>query len=171
MVSSPSSPYDDWGDEIRVTTARSQRVPSIDFLSAAGRALPPDAPSRRWFRTTMALALSPTIAMVSSPIPPYDVGEMRSESRPRALNASRASTSSPWRGEHFLQTPRARHWFRTKMTIAPSPVIVMVSSPSYPYDVGEMGSESSHGRTLSTRPEYQLPLRSRASTSSTSSRH
>ena len=28
------------GDEIRVTAARSQRVPSIDFLSAAGRALP-----------------------------------------------------------------------------------------------------------------------------------
>ena len=29
------------GDEIRVTDARSQRAPSIDFLSAAGRALPP----------------------------------------------------------------------------------------------------------------------------------
>jgi len=34
------------GDENRVTAARSQHVPSIDFLSAAGRALPPDAPSR-----------------------------------------------------------------------------------------------------------------------------
>ena len=32
---------------------------------------------------------------MSSPSSPYDVGEMRSESRPRALNASRVSTSSP----------------------------------------------------------------------------
>ena len=43
------------------------------------------------------------IVHVSSPSPPYDAGEMRSESRPRALNASRASTSSPRRGEHFLR--------------------------------------------------------------------
>ena len=41
--------------------------------------------------------------MVSSPSYPYDVGEMRSESRPHALNASRASTSSPRRGEHCLR--------------------------------------------------------------------
>ena len=40
---------------------------------------------------------------VSSPSPPYDVGEMRSESRPRALDASRASTSSPRLGEHFVR--------------------------------------------------------------------
>ena len=41
-VSSPFPPYD-VGEiyEIRVTTARFQRVLSIDFLSAAGRALPP----------------------------------------------------------------------------------------------------------------------------------
>ena len=32
------------GDEIRVTAARSQRDPSIDFLSAAGRTLPPRLP-------------------------------------------------------------------------------------------------------------------------------
>ena len=39
----------------------------------------------------------------SSPSPPYDVGEMRSESRPYPLNASRVSTSSPPRREHFLR--------------------------------------------------------------------
>ena len=32
------------GDEIRVTAARSQRVPSTNFLSAAGRALSPRLP-------------------------------------------------------------------------------------------------------------------------------
>ena len=41
--------------------------------------------------------------MVSSPSPPYDVGEMRSESRSHALDASRASTSSPRLGEHFVR--------------------------------------------------------------------
>ena len=50
-------------------------------------------------------ALSPSIVMVSSPSFPYDVREMRSESRPHALNASRTSTSSPRRGEHFLRAP------------------------------------------------------------------
>ena len=39
MMSLLYSPYD--VGEIRVTAARSRRVPSIDFLSAAGRALPP----------------------------------------------------------------------------------------------------------------------------------
>ena len=48
-------------------------------------------------------APSPVIVMVSSPSRPYDVGEMRSESRPHALNASRVSTSSPRRGEHFVR--------------------------------------------------------------------
>ena len=38
---------------------------------------------------------------MSSPSSPYDVGEMRSESRPHARNASRASTSFPRLGEHF----------------------------------------------------------------------
>ena len=66
---------------------------------------------------------------------------MRSESRPHALNAPRVSTSSSRRGEHFLHAP-SRHWLRTKMRSAPSPVIVMASSPSCPYDVGEMRSES-----------------------------
>ena len=50
---------------------------------------------------------SPEIVMVSSPSNPYDVGEMRSESQPRALNASRVirrvSTSSPRRGKHCLR--------------------------------------------------------------------
>ena len=41
--------------------------------------------------------------MMSSPSIPYDVGERRSESRPHALNASRASTSSPRRGKHFVR--------------------------------------------------------------------
>ena len=41
------------------------------------------------------------IEHVSSPPSPYDVGEMRSESRPHALDTSRASTSSPRLGEHF----------------------------------------------------------------------
>ena len=41
--------------------------------------------------------------MVSSPLPPYDAGETRSESRPHALNASRVSTSSSRQGEHFLR--------------------------------------------------------------------
>ena len=40
------------GNAIRVTAARSQRVPSVDFLSAAGRALIPRLPdtgfARRW---------------------------------------------------------------------------------------------------------------------------
>ena len=40
------------GDEIRVTAARSRRVPSINFLFVAGRALPPRLPdtgfARRW---------------------------------------------------------------------------------------------------------------------------
>ena len=43
------------------------------------------------------------IEHVSTPKSPYDVGEMRSESRPRALNASRVSTSSPRRREHFVR--------------------------------------------------------------------
>ena len=79
--------------------------------------------------------------MVSSPVHPYDVEEMRSESRPLALNASRVSPSSPRRGEHFLRAP-SRHWFRTLMFVALLPVIVMMSSPSSPYDAGEMRSES-----------------------------
>ena len=52
----------------------------------------------------MSVAPSPVIVMLSSPSFPYDVGEMRfDESRPHALNASRASTSYPQRGEHFLR--------------------------------------------------------------------
>ena len=46
----------------------------------------------------------PSVAVikhVSPPSPPYDVGEMRSESRPHALSASRVSTSFPRQGEHF----------------------------------------------------------------------
>ena len=43
-----------WGDEIRVATARSQRVPSINFLSrlplAVGRALPPRLPDTGFAR-------------------------------------------------------------------------------------------------------------------------
>ena len=46
---------------------------------------------------------SPVIVTVSSPPPAYDVGEMRYEPRPHALDASRVSTSSPRRGEHFLR--------------------------------------------------------------------
>ena len=38
------------GDEIRVTAARSQRVPSINVLSAAGRALPPHLPDTDFAR-------------------------------------------------------------------------------------------------------------------------
>ena len=38
------------GDEIRVTAARSQRMSSIDFLSAAGRALPPHLPDTGFAR-------------------------------------------------------------------------------------------------------------------------
>ena len=43
------------------------------------------------------------IEHASLPSSPYDAGEIRSESRPRALNASRVSTSSPRRGEHCLR--------------------------------------------------------------------
>ena len=43
------------------------------------------------------------IKQVSSPSFPYDIGEMRSESRPHTLNASRVSTSSPRLGEHFVR--------------------------------------------------------------------
>ena len=44
------------------------------------------------------------IEHVSSPVFPYDIGEMRSESQPNALDASLGvSTSSPRRGEHCLR--------------------------------------------------------------------
>ena len=128
MVSSPPFPYD--VGEMRSESrphALNATVLSINFLSAVGRTLPPP-PSRHWFRTPMFSALLPLIVMVSSPPRPYDVGEMRSESQPRALDTSRASTSHPRQGEHFLRAP-SRHWFRTQISLAPSPVIVMVSSP------------------------------------------
>ena len=51
----------------------------------------------------MTFALAPVIVMMSSPSSPYNAGEMRSESRPHALDASRASTSSPLWGEHCLR--------------------------------------------------------------------
>ena len=106
MVSSPSPPYD--AGEMRsesdtavgraLSTRPEHQLPLRGGASSSGA-----APSRHWFRTSMPVALSPSIVMMSSPFHPYDAGEMRSESRPHALDASRASTSSPRRYEHFVR--------------------------------------------------------------------
>ena len=157
MVSSPSFPYDGRrGDEFRVTAA-ARATGRTDVALNASRVSTSSAPSRHRFRTSIQCAPLPLIVMVSSPACPYDVEEMRSESRPHALNASRAPPY-PRRGGHFLRAP-SRHWFRTAMVVASSPVIVMVSSPAFPYDVGEMRSESRPHALNASRASTSSPRR------------
>ena len=82
-----------------------QSPPSIKHWSTPA-ALPSSALASQVECTSDPVFVVPddsVIEHVSSPSPPYDVGEMRSESRPHALNASRVSTSSPRLGEHFFR--------------------------------------------------------------------
>ena len=98
------------GDEIRVTAARSQRVPSIDFLSAAGRALPsrlPDTDFARRCRERRHWSVSLTVAHNRDDVIAITSLRRRGdEIRVTAARSQRVPSIDflSARGEHFLRT-------------------------------------------------------------------
>ena len=101
------------GDEIRVTAARSRRVPSIDFLTAAGRALPP-----RPFQTLVSHVDVVRIYAVAlnrdGVIAIFSLRRRRDEIRVTAARSQRAPEYRlPLRGGASTASAPSRHWFRT----------------------------------------------------------
>ena len=151
MVSSPSRPYD-VGEiyEIRVTAARSQRVPSINVLSAAERALPPrpfqTLISHEDVRRTVALNRDGVIASTSLRRRGYEtrVTAARSQRIP-SINFLSAA------GRALLPRP-----FQTLILHVDAPSLVTrnrdgVLAINSLRRRGDL-TDPSHGRTLSTRP-------------------